>query len=142
MWKIRIAARVLLLSMLILMTYGTLSSDPGTPSGAAPFLHFGGMAWIAFLACASFETLRARAGAVVFVFAYSALMELFQYWLPYRHGTWEDVMVNGLGCVVGVGVFLLFNTLCWIKKFNVKKKEISLTRAEAALEPQSKAGGR
>jgi VanZ family protein len=103
---LKVLARVLLLSMLILMTYGTLSSDPGTPSGAAPFLHFGGMAWIAFLACASFDTLRSRAGAVVFVFAYSALMELFQHYLPYRHGTWEDVMVNGLGCVVGVGIFV------------------------------------
>lgn len=69
-------------------------------------MHLGGMAWIAFLACASFDTLRARAGVVVFVFAYSALMELFQHYLPYRNGTWEDVMINGVWDVWLARVFL------------------------------------
>lgn len=93
--------------MLLLIPFATLTPDPGTPPGAAPFMHLGGMAWVAFLTCLSFESNRIRLGAVVFVFAYSALMELFQNWLPYRHGTWEDVGINGLGCLMGVGLFIV-----------------------------------
>ncbi len=100
-------SRVLLVIMLLLIPYATLTPDPGTPSGSAPYLHFGGMAWVAFLACMSFNDIKFRVPAVIFVFAYSSLMELFQHYLPYRHGTWDDVLLNGVGSVAGAGVFLL-----------------------------------
>ena len=103
----KMGARVFLVIMLLLIPFATLTPDPGTPSKAAPFLHFLGMAWVAFLACLSFETNRMRLGAVGFVFAYSALMEFFQHYLPYRNGTWEDVGINGLGCLMGVGLFIV-----------------------------------
>ncbi len=92
--------------MLLLMPLASLLPGTSPPSSSASYMHLASLAVAAFLACASFETIRARAGAVVFVFAYSALMELFQHYLPYRHGTWEDVMVNGVGCVVGTGVYM------------------------------------
>lgn len=113
---IRLAAKVLLAFMLVLMTYGTLSPDPGTPADAAPFLHLGGMAWIALLACVSFERIRSRAWAVLFVFAYSALMELFQHYLPDRNGTFVDVGINALGCLLGVVVFSAWSA--WRLKSN------------------------
>ncbi len=102
-------SRILLVIMLLLIPYATLTPDPGTPSGSAPYLHFVGMAWVAFLACMSFNDIKFRVSAVIFVFAYSSLMELFQHYLPYRHGTWDDVFLNGVGSVAGVGVFLLIN---------------------------------
>ncbi len=105
------ASRALLVFMLVLMPYATLTPDPGVPSGSAPFLHLAGMAWVALLACMSFETIKFRAGAVLFVLAYSALMELFQHYLPYRHGTWDDVGINSLGCLIGVGIFGAGNRL-------------------------------
>lgn len=105
------AARTLLVLMLLLMPYATLSPDPGIPSGSAPFIHLGGMAWLAVLACMSFETAKIRSGAVFFVFVYSALMEIFQHYLPYRHGTWEDVGINAVGCLIGVALFLGANLL-------------------------------
>ena len=98
---LRVGVRVLLVIMLLLMPYATLTSDPGTPSGAAPFMHLAGMAWVAWLACMSFVTNRNRAWAVLLVFAYSALMELLQLYLPNRNATWEDVGINGLGCLLG-----------------------------------------
>ena len=101
----RVGARVLLVIMLLLIPYATLTPDPGAPSGAAPFMHLGGMAWVAFLACLSFEKIRTMTLAVVFVFAYSALMEFIQHYLPYRHGSWEDVGINGVGCLIGVAIF-------------------------------------
>ena len=103
------ASRVLLAIMLLLIPYGTLTPDPGTPSGSAPFMHLGGMAWVALLACMSFETNKNRVWAVLFVFAYGSLMELFQHYLGYRHGSWADVGLNGIGCLLGVGGFAIIN---------------------------------
>jgi len=60
---------------------------------------------VGLLACLSFEANKNRAWAVLFVFAYSSLMELFQYYLPYRHGTWDDVWLNGMGCLAGAAIF-------------------------------------
>lgn len=97
--------------MLLLIPWATLTPDPGTPSGAAPLLHLGGMAWVAFLACLSFDSLRSRAWAVILVFAYSALMEYFQNLLPYRNGNWQDVGINAMGCLLGTGIFMILSSL-------------------------------
>ena len=101
----RTGSRVLLVLMLMLIPYATLTPDPGTPEGSAPYMHLGGMAWVGLLACLSFEANKTRAWAVLFVFAYSSLMELFQHYLPYRHGTWDDVWLNGMGCLAGAAIF-------------------------------------
>ncbi len=111
-WSLRTVSRVLLAIMLLLMPAATLLPGTGPPSSeAASYMHLASMAVAGFLACACFATLQARAGAVVFVFAYSALMELFQHWLPFRNGTWDDVQVNALGCLVGVVVFIIVQRL-------------------------------
>ena len=109
--------------MFLLIPFAALAPDPGTSSEAAPFLHFFGMAWVAFLACLSFETNRIRLGAIVFVFAYSALMELIQHYLPFRHGTWEDVGINGLGCLMGVGLFIVQRSMFKVKKIQELRDE-------------------
>ncbi len=108
---LRTGSKVLLVLMLLLIPYATLTPDPGTPSGSAPFMHLGGMAWVSLLACLSFTSLKNRTLGVLFVFAYSSLMELFQHYLPYRHGTWGDVWLNGLGCLLGA-MFFLFIVHC------------------------------
>jgi len=100
-----IFSRVLLAVLLLFMPYATLSPGTSPPSDVASHMHFYTMAFLAVLACSCFKTFGARLGAVLFVFGYSALMEFFQHLLPYRHGNWDDVMTNFLGCLAGVGFF-------------------------------------
>jgi len=102
---VMICSRVLLLILLVLMPYAALSPGTSPPSDVASHMHFFSMAWISFLACVSFSTLRIRILAVLFVFGYSALLEFFQHMLPYRNGTWDDVTTNFLGCLAGFGIF-------------------------------------
>ena len=108
---LRWASRAVLVVLLACMPWAPLSPSASSPSGWAVFLHLAGMAVIALLACTAFTTLWARAGAVVFVFAFSALMEWLQHFSPVRQGTWEDVGVNALGCLAGV---LIFAAVHWL----------------------------
>lgn len=104
--RVKTGVRSFLVIMLLIMPMATLF--PGTnPLWATAFqMHFISLAFLAFLACASFESNLFRIGAVMFVFIYSALMEFFQHYLPFRHGTWVDVGFNAIGCLVGVGFFV------------------------------------
>ncbi len=104
---LRRASRASLVVLLACMPYATLSPAASPPSQWAVLMHMAAMAVIALLACTAFATLRGRAGAVMFVFVFSALMEWFQYFSPVRHGSWQDVGINALGCLVGVLIFSL-----------------------------------
>jgi len=104
---LRRASRSILVVLLACMPYATLSPAASPPSQWAALMHMAAMAVIALLACTAFVTLRGRAGAVLFVCVFSALMEGFQYFSPVRHGSWQDVGVNALGCLVGVLIFLI-----------------------------------
>lgn len=104
---IRTGARLFLVITLVLMPVATLFPGTNHLWATAFQRHFISLAFLAFLACVSFENNLLRTGAVVFVFGYSALMELFQHYLPFRHGTWVDVGFNGAGCLLGVGIFIV-----------------------------------
>lgn len=103
---VRLAGKGLLAGMLVLMPVATLLPGTSPPSDMAATLHFWAMAWTAFVACVAFQETRSRLFAVLFVFALSAGLEFLQYLLPYRHGCWEDVWINGAGCLAGVGFFV------------------------------------
>lgn len=104
---LRWASRGILAVLLVCMPWATLSPAASPPSQWAVLMHLAAMAVIALLACTAFTTLRGRAGAVMFVFVFSALMEWLQHFSPARHGSWEDVGINALGCLAGVLVFAL-----------------------------------
>lgn len=70
-------------------------------------MHVGALAGLTVLALLSFDGVWRRMSAVLFVFAYSALMELLQYFLPERNGTLGDVAANALGCLVGLSLYLV-----------------------------------
>lgn len=91
--------------LLAVMPWAALSPTAGPPSQWADLVHLGANAGLAVLACTGFVSLRGRAGAVLFVFGYSALMEGLQHFTPHRHGSWEDVGFNAAGCLAGVMVF-------------------------------------
>jgi VanZ family protein len=104
---LRWVSRGILVVLLAAMPWATLSPAASPPSRWAVLMHLSAMAVIALLACTAFTSLRSRAGAVMFVFAFSALMEWFQHFSPVRQGSWEDVGINALGCLAGVLVFAL-----------------------------------
>jgi len=103
-------SRVLLVVVLVFMPYATLAPGTSPPSDAASQMHFYIMAGIIFVACMSFRTFRVRLVVGLLVFGYSALMEYFQYLLPHRHGSLDDVAINFLGSLLGFGVF---HAVCW-----------------------------
>ena len=98
-------SRGLLAVLLGTMPWVALSPAAGPPSQWAALMHLGATAGLSVLACAGFATARGRAGAVVAVFVFSALMEGLQHFSPHRHGTWEDVGINALGCAAGVLIY-------------------------------------
>jgi len=104
---LRWASRGLLAALLAAMPWATLSPAASPPSQWAGVMHLTAMAVFAILACAAFVSTRGRAGAVTFVFVFSALMEGFQHFSPVRQGSWEDVGINSLGCLAGVLIFAL-----------------------------------
>ena len=98
-------SRGMLVVLLAAMPWAALSPSTSPQSQWAGLVHMGANAGLAILACAGFASLRGRAGAVLFVFGYSALMEGLQHFTPHRHGSWEDVGFNAAGCLAGVLVF-------------------------------------
>jgi VanZ family protein len=64
----------------------------------------GALAMLSVPAYVSFTPLWGRAGAVMFVFGYSGLMEVLQHFSPGRTGSWEDLGMNGVGVLIGVGL--------------------------------------
>lgn len=105
----------MLVGVLLLMPAATLSPWTSPPAVTASGMHLLSLAFVSLMACLSFRSNLARAGAVVFVFSYSALMELFQYHLPFRNGTWDDVMVNGAGCLLGVAAFAVLRSMFYLQ---------------------------
>jgi hypothetical protein len=87
------------------MPWAALSQAASPPFQWAGLMHMGAMAVFAVLACTGFISLRGRAGAVLFVFGFSALMEGMQHFSPLRTGSWEDVGFNAMGCLAGVLLF-------------------------------------
>ena len=65
-------------------------------------MHMAAMVVLSFLACVAFTTAWGQARAVIFVFIFSAMMEVLQNFTPTRSGSWEDVAMNALGCLAGV----------------------------------------
>jgi VanZ family protein len=102
---LRRASRGTLVLLLACMPWATLSPAASPPSQWAALMHMGAMAVFAILACTGFNSLRGRAGAVLAVFIFSALMEGLQHFSPLRCGSWEDVGFNAAGCLAGVLVF-------------------------------------
>jgi VanZ family protein len=102
---LRRASRRILVLLLACMPWATLSPAASPPSRWAALMHMGAMAVFAILACTGFNSLRGRAGAVLAVFIFSALMEGLQHFSPLRTGSWEDVGFNAAGCLASVLVF-------------------------------------
>lgn len=74
------------------------------PSGTRisdSILHFVGYAVLGFLSVAS--GLRPRTGFTV-VFIFGIVLELIQGLFGYRYFEIKDIVINGLGAVVGVGI--------------------------------------
>ncbi len=92
---------------LLLMPWLTLSPANSPPSDLAFSMHVAALAGLTVLALMSFDGVKGRLWAVLFVFGYSALMELLQYFLPERNGTLEDVAANALGCLAGLLLYLV-----------------------------------
>ncbi|HDR14263.1 MAG TPA: VanZ family protein, partial [Desulfobacteraceae bacterium] len=102
---VRVGSRVVLAIALLLMPWATLSPSASPPSAIAAPMHIVALAGLTVLALLSFAKVWHRVGAVVFVFGYSALMELLQYYHPERNGNMEDVGANMLGCLAGVVIY-------------------------------------
>jgi len=45
----------------------------------------------------------------IFTFSWGLLIELIQYFLPYRFFDLSDIFINGLGALAGVGVLFALN---------------------------------
>ena len=108
---LRWGSRGMLAVLLAATPWAALSPAASPPSQWAGLMHMGAMAVFAVLACTGFISLRGRAGAVLFVFGFSALMEGMQHFSPHRNGSWEDVGFNAAGCLAGVVVSGL---ACWL----------------------------
>jgi len=104
-------SRGTLVGLLVCMPYAYLSPAARPPSQLAPYMHLAAMAVLSLLACVSFKTARRRTCAVFFIFIFSALMELLQYFSPHRNSSWEDVGINALGCLAGGMLFGALNVL-------------------------------
>jgi VanZ family protein len=105
----------------MLMPWATLSPSASPPSSIAAPMHVIALAGLTVLALMAFNGPWHRLAAVFFVFSYSAVMELLQYFLPERNGTLEDLAANALGCIVGVLFFVLIHRgISWLQM--VKKK--------------------
>lgn len=98
------AGRGALVVLLACMPWAVLSPQASPPSHWAGWMHVGAVAMLSVLAYVSFASLWSRAGAVMFVFAYSGLMELLQHFSAGRTGSWEDLGMNGVGVLIGVAL--------------------------------------
>ena len=68
------------------------------------------------LACLAFEKIIQRAGAALFVFAYSLFLEFLQNYSPDREGSMEDVAANALGCLAGALLYFTIRGLHGLKR--------------------------
>ena len=116
---VRGGSRVVLAIALLLMPWATLSPSASPPSAIAAPMHIVALAGLTVLALLSFAKVWHRVGAVVFVFGYSALMELLQYYHPERNGNMEDVGANMLGCLAGV---VIYTTLKGLYRLMTRKR--------------------
>ena len=98
------AGRGALVVLLACMPWAMLSPEASPPSHWAGGMHVGALAMLSVLACVSFTSLWGRAGAVMFVFGYSGLMEVLQHFSAGRTGSWEDLGMNAVGVLIGVGL--------------------------------------
>jgi hypothetical protein len=98
------AGRGALVVLLACMPWAVLSPEAGPPSHWAGGMHVGALAMLSVPACVSFTSPWSRAGAVMFVFGYSGLMEVLQHFSAGRTGSWEDLGMNAVGVLIGVGL--------------------------------------
>ena len=93
--------------LLVCMPWAALSPAARPPATMGYPMHVSALAVLALLSCLVFQKIGHGMVAVFFVFVYSAFMELLQHFSPSRHGTIEDVVANGLGCLAGLVIFLV-----------------------------------
>ncbi|MFH1768970.1 MAG: VanZ family protein [Candidatus Omnitrophota bacterium] len=64
-----------------------------------------------FLACLSGRAFVNMAGWVrisfIYAFSWGIIMELIQYYLPYRSFEWKDILSNLLGCILGIYLYVI-----------------------------------
>ena len=109
-------SRLMLVALLVLMPWVALSSAMSPPSEWAFVIHVSALAGLCVLACLAFEKSIQRGGAVLFVFAYSLVLEWLQNLSPDRYGSMEDVAANAMGCLVGVLLYLTIVGLRCLKR--------------------------
>jgi VanZ family protein len=96
--------------LLFFATYLSLTGTPGAvfESYSDKFLHV--LCW-----CVLFVSLRIALGVKPYfgfsalgLWAYSAGVECLQNLSPERHFSWLDMLANGLGVLVGMGLWFMF----------------------------------
>ncbi len=86
------------------------------PLAQAFIIHVSALGGLCMLACLACEKIIQRAGAVLFVFAYSLFLEFLQNYSPDRYGSMEDVAANAPGCLAGVLLYLTIAGLHGLKR--------------------------
>lgn len=108
--------RPLLLALLVAISYLALSPAPPQSVGSSwdKLNHTMAFASLAFCGFWSFSTWRARClGLPLALLAYGGAIELLQLQIPQRDGEWVDLLADGLGIAIGLG---LAATLLALKK--------------------------
>lgn len=89
--------------MLIVYTYLGLSRQDGTyfASYNDLLMHFSGYVVLINSCLLAFGNKADKVSMVLSLFAYSLMIEIIQYFLPYRDFSVLDLLANGLGLFVG-----------------------------------------
>ena len=92
--------------LLAVYTYLGLSRSGAelTTVASDKLLHFSG--YVIFILVAMFAYRKRHARLFLLLFAYSVLIEVIQYFLPYRSFEVMDILANLSGLVVGSGLWL------------------------------------
>lgn len=103
--------RLLLLSLLVAISYLALAPAPpkGLSSGWDKLNHAMAFAALAFCGHWSLSSWRARWLALpLALLAYGGAIELLQLQIPQRDGEWIDLLADGLGIAMGMGLAAVF----------------------------------
>lgn len=103
LWLWRLAFVLCLLAVLVLALLP--DPDPRLSTGWDKGNHLLAFATLAFLGCAALE----GGWLVVFIglIVYGVLIEVLQGLTGYRFAEWADVLADGLGILVGLGLYAL-----------------------------------
>lgn len=99
--------RLILLILLIAISYLALSPAPPKSVGSSwdKLNHALAFASLAFCGFWSFSTWRSRwLGLPLALLAYGGAIELLQLQIPERDGEWVDLLADGLGIAMGLGL--------------------------------------